>query len=130
MPDEQYCISSEQRTTALAELRRCLQMPVAPVPEESLRLLYDAACMDTGGSQACRNFLFWLIGERDPTGFRGDGGLELRRLDGQLKTAAIEVLTWWAGPTKSDAPLYDILARLRERFGSSKGDGTESDSKG
>ena len=130
MPDKQHCVSREQKATALAELRRCLQMPVAPVPEKSLRMLFEAACMDTGGSQACRNFLFWLSGQPDPTGFRGDGGLELRRLDGQLKFAAIEVLTWWAGPTKSDLPLYDILAKLRERFGNVGNDAKESDSKG
>lgn len=82
--------------------------------------------MDTGGSQACRSFLFWLGGQTDPTGYGGDGGLELRRLDGQLKSAAIEVLTWWAGPTKSDKPLYDILASLRERFASTEGDAKES----
>ena len=86
------------------------------VPEESLRLLYEAACHDTGGSQAARNFLFWLAGRPDPTGFEGYGGLELRRLDRQLKSAALEVLSWWAGPTKSDAPLYEILGKLRSRF--------------
>ena len=107
---------SRQKAMALSELRRALTMPVAPVPEESLQILYAAACQDTGGSQACRNFLFWLAGQSDPTGYHGSGGLELRRLDGQLKRAALEVLTWWTGPTKSDQPLYDVLGKLRERF--------------
>ena len=79
-------------------------------------LLYDAACQDTGGSQAARNFLFWLAGQCDPTEFVGCGGLELRRLDRHLKAACFEVLNWWAGPTKSDAPLYEILHKLRDRF--------------
>jgi len=25
-------------------------------------------------------------------------------------------MTWWAGPTKSDRPLYDILRNLQARF--------------
>jgi len=33
-----------------------------------------------------------------------------------LRSAAIEVLTWWASPTKSDQPLFEILERLRDRF--------------
>jgi hypothetical protein len=101
---------------AIAELKRMLRMPVPPVPEESLRVLYEAACQDTGGSQAARSFLFWLTGQTDPTGYVGDGGLELRRFDHQLKTAALQVLEWWAGPTKSDEPLYDLLHKLQSRF--------------
>ena len=108
--------SKTQTDAALAELKRLLRMPPVPVPEESLHLLYEAACCDTGGSQAARNFLFWLAGMPDPTGFVGDGGLEFRRLDRQLKSAALEVLGWWAGPTRSDAPLYEILEKLRLRF--------------
>jgi len=104
------------RQAALETLRHYLKIPVIPVPHESLSRLHDAAQQDTGASQACRNFLFWLAGQPDPTGYRGDGGLELRRLDGVLRSAAIEVLTWWASPTKSDQPLHEILARLRERF--------------
>ncbi len=105
-----------ERDAVLAELKRLLRMPPAPVPEKELDLLYRAAREDTGGSQAARNFLFWLAGQPDPTGFIGDGGLELRRLDHCLKNAALEVLAWWAGPTKSDRPLYDILAKLQTRF--------------
>jgi len=104
------------RQAALEELRHYLKIPNIPVPHEALRQLHDAAIQDTGGSQACRNFLFWLAGQPDPTGYCGDGGLELRRLDGALRSAAIEVLTWWASPTKSDQPLYEILAKLREQF--------------
>ena len=120
MGDNLIGVSTEQhaaqKAAALAELHRCLTLPLAPVPEQSLRMLYDAACLDTGGSQACRYFLFWLAGQPDPTGYCGDGGLELRRLDGQFRSAALEVLTWWAGPTRSDRPLYEILAKLRDQF--------------
>jgi hypothetical protein len=108
--------TKSQTDAALAELKHALRMPPPPVPHESLQLLYEAACHDTGGSQAARNFLFWLAGRPDPTGYSGYGGLELRRLDRQLKDASFEVLNWWAGPTKSDAPLYEILAKLRSRF--------------
>ena len=114
------------RQAAVEELRRYLKIPMIPVPHEALRQLHDAAQQDTGGSQACRNFLFWLAGQPDPTGYRGDGGLELRRLDGALRSAAIEVLTWWASPTKSDQPLYEILARLREHFGGQERNGSVS----
>jgi hypothetical protein len=101
---------------SVSELRKFVQAPLSPVPDESLTILFEAALGDTGGSQAARNFLFWLPGKDDPTGFRGNGGLELRRLDSRHRTAALEVLTWWAGPTKSDEPLYQILRALRERF--------------
>ena len=87
---------------------------------EAINILFDAACQDTGGSQATRNFLFWLAGLPDPTGFKGDGGLELRRLDGRHKAAALDVLAWWAGPTKSDQPLYQILQNFRDRFSAGK----------
>ena len=113
-----YEPTQAQTDAALAELKKALRMPPIPVPEESLQLLHDAACMDTGGSQAARNFLFWLAGQPDPTGFRGDGGIELRRLDGQLKNAALQVIAWRAGPTKSDQPLYEVLGKLRARFAS------------
>ncbi len=101
---------------ALAELTRALRMPPPLAPEESLHLLYEAACQDSGGSQAARNFLFWLAGQPDPTGFVGDGGIELRRLDHQLKQAAFQIIEWWAGPTQNDKPLYDVLGKLRRRF--------------
>ncbi len=107
--------SPAQRGEMLTQLRRAL-LPPPPVPVEALRLLHETACADTGGSQAARNFLFWLAGQPDPTGFRGDGGLELRRLDRERKDAALEILHWWSGPTKSDEPLYEILAQLRYRF--------------
>ena len=119
MPNEPLNLSipsKSQTDAALAEMKQILRLPPVPVPEESLRLLYEAACHDTGGSQAARNFLFWLAGRPDPTGFEGYSGLELRRLDRQLKSAALEVLSWWADPTKSDAPLYEILGKLRSRF--------------
>ena len=101
---------------ALAEFKHLLPRSPLPVPEESLHLLYEAACWHTGGGQAARNFLFWLAGQSDPTGFVGDGGIELRRLDHQLKSAAFQVIAWWAGPIASDRPLYEVLRKLRARF--------------
>jgi len=114
----------------LAELNRTVRMPPTPVPERELALLYQAACGDTGGSQAARDFLFWLAGQPDPTGFVGDGGLELRRMDHRLKNAALEVVAWWAGPTKSDTPLYDLLASLRTRFAKNAPNHTRGESRG
>ncbi|MCI0541134.1 MAG: hypothetical protein L0Z50_38520 [Verrucomicrobiales bacterium] len=105
----------KQEAEMRAQLRKAM-LPPPPTPTEALTLLFVAACSDTGGSQAARNFLFWLPGLPDPTGFKGDGGLELRRLDGKHKAAALEVLSWWAGPTKSDQPLYEILDKLHDRF--------------
>lgn len=111
-----------QRTEMLAQIRQALRPP-PPVPAEAIQLLYETACADTGGSQAVRNFLFWLAGHPDPTGYVGDGGLELRRLDRERKDAALEVLRWWSGPTKSDQPLYDVLAKLRDQFSPAEFDG-------
>ena len=113
---ELYEPTKSEKDAALAELKRALRMPRPPVPEESLQLLFHAAAQDTGGSQATRSFLFWLAGQADPTGYEGNGGLELRRMDHQLKDACFQVLHWWTGPTKSDAPLYEILHKLRDRF--------------
>ena len=111
-----------QKLATLAGLKSALRKPPVPVPEESLRLLYDTACMDSGGSQAARSFLFWLAGQPDPTGFVGDGGLELRRLDHPLKIAVFEVVAWWSGPTQSDQPLYGLLGKLRARFAQAEPD--------
>lgn len=113
---EPAATTPEQRKAAIAELRHAILHPIAPVPANSLRLLFEAACHDTGGSQAVRSFLFWLAGEPDATGFQGQGGLELRLLDYSLRQAAVEVFTWWTGPTKSDTPLYDLLGKLEVQF--------------
>lgn len=112
----------EQKADMLAQLRKAFQPPPPP-PTAALDLLFETACHDTGGSQAARNFLFWLAGQPDPTGFQGDGGLELRRLDGERRQAALDVLAWWGGPTKSDEPLYDLLRKLRSRFETQEADG-------
>ena len=92
------------------------------IPTESLDLLRKTAFGDTGGSQAARNFLFWLSGQPDPTGYRGDGGIEIRRFDDRHRRAALEVLSWWTGSRESDQPLYDVLDALLERF---RGDSTD-----
>ena len=97
---------------ALEQLRASIRPPM-PVPRAALDMLTAAAQGDSGGSQAARNFLFWLAGRPDPTGYVGNGGLELRRMDREHKAAAMEVLSWWAGPTQSDQALFDILATLR-----------------
>jgi hypothetical protein len=91
---------------------------IQPAPSDALKLLAEAASGNTGGSQAARSFLFWLAGARDPTGYEGLGGVELRRLDARHKAAALEVIRWWAGPTQSDDPLYRALRELSDRFSS------------
>jgi hypothetical protein len=63
-----------------------------------------------------RTFLFWLIGRDDPASLGTDGALELRRLDARHREAALAMLTWWTGPTRSDQPVYDILEDLARRF--------------
>jgi hypothetical protein len=85
-------------------------MPL-PVPTDSLSLLYQTACGDTGGSQVARAFLFWLAGLPNPTGFFGEGGLEQRRFDPRHINAAVEVFTWWINGVESDNPLLEILGR-------------------
>ena len=97
---------------ALEQLRISIRPPM-PIPQTALDRLSAAAQGDSGGSQAARNFLFWLAGRPDPTGYLGIGGLELRRMDREHKAAAMDVLSWWAGPTQSDQALYDTLATLR-----------------
>ena len=87
------------------------------VPAQSLELLRKTAFGDTGGSQAARSFLFGLlVGQDDPTGYRGDGALELRRFDDRHRQAALDVLDWWTAGTETDQPLYDVLDALIEKF--------------
>jgi hypothetical protein len=117
--DAKLPVTSED---VLAELRALCRVPRLPVPEESLELLYRVACSDTGSSQAIRSFLFWLVGLPDPTGFKGSGILELRRVDSEIKRAALEVATWFAGATESDDPLYEVQRKLRDRFQAEKDD--------
>lgn len=50
------------------------------VPTDALDRLKRAAYGDTGGSQAARYFLFWCVGQDDPTGYKGQGALELAAL--------------------------------------------------
>lgn len=87
-----------------------------PAPTKALELLKNTAYGDTSGSNAARSFLFWLVGEEDPTGFKGQGALELRVLDGNHLKAAFEVLVWWSGSVWSRDPVYEILEQLRKRF--------------
>ena len=82
------------------------------VPTEALELLKGTALGDTGGSQAARSFLFWLDGQHDPTGYRGDGALELRRLDEPHRAAALKVLDWWTtAERETDQPLREVQAQ-------------------
>src|SRR5438067_2007574 len=90
--DDNRELSSMQNEAINEEIKRAFQPPPEP-PFAALNLLFQAAVRDTGGSQAARSFLFWLRGLDDPTGYRAQGGIELRRLDRTHKSAAIEVLT-------------------------------------
>lgn len=112
--------STPEEEAALLEQSQNAVHSAPPAPFKAIQLLYEAACQDTVGGQAARNFLFWLNGMPDPTGFPGDGGLELRRLDGMHRKAAIEVLAWWAGPAQSDDPLCHVLAKLLSQFAGNK----------
>lgn len=104
------------RKSALSILRAALGRPLTPVPQEELDLLADAALGDTGQSRTCRYLLFLLPGQNDPTGFEGQGLLEMRTLDRALVDAFLTVLNWWRGPTKSDLPLYEVLQRIENAF--------------
>ena len=108
--------AQEMSAHQLAELSGLLAGKPRPVPSEALALLHGTAAGDTGGSVADRTFLFWLVGRDDPAGLGLDGALELRRLDARHREAALAVLTWWTGPTRSDQPVYDILEDLDRRF--------------
>lgn len=107
--------AQEMSADQLAELSGLLAGKPRPVPSEALALLHETATGDTGGSVAARTFLFWLVGRSDPAGQGTDGALELRRLDTRHREAALVVLTWWTGPTRSDQPVYDILEDLARR---------------
>jgi hypothetical protein len=108
--------TQEMSADQLAELSGLLAAKPRPIPSEALALLHGTAAGDTGGSVAARTFLFWLVGRDDPAGLGTDGALELRRLDARHREAALAVLTWWTGPTRSDQPVYDILEDLARRF--------------
>jgi len=108
--------AQEMNADQLAELSDLLASKPRPVPSEALALLHDTAAGDTGGSVAARTFLLWLIGRSDPAGLGTDGALELRRLHARHREAALAVLTWWTGPTRSDQPVDDILEDLDRRF--------------
>lgn len=108
--------TQEMSADQLAELSGLLAAKPRPVPSEALALLHGTAAGDTGGSVAARSFLFWLVGRDDPAGLGTDGALELRCLDARHREAALAVLTWWTGPTRSDQPVYDILEDLARPF--------------
>jgi hypothetical protein len=91
-----------------------------PVPEDELQLLAKAALGDTGQSRSVRYLLFLLPGSEDPTGFKGQGLIELRPLDRKLADAFLKVLDWWRGPTESELPLYEVLEELERQFAASK----------
>lgn len=95
------------------------ELPLAP-PVDALNLLFATACRHSGASQAARYFFFWLEGFQDPTGYVGDGGIELRRLDTKHKKAVLEILTWWTGPIDSEDPLHHVVARLLKHLDSQK----------
>lgn len=99
-----------------ALVRAEIRLPQTPVPQAELDLLEDVALGNTGQSRSVRYLLFLLPGAADPTGFKGEGLLEMRPLDRRLAEAFLKVLDWWRGPTKSDQPLYDVLRKLEMQF--------------
>ena len=109
--------TKEQTKQAVAELSAALRRPSTPVPQVELDLLCEVALGDTGQSRTCRYLFSLLVGADDPTGFKGEGLLEMRTLDRNFADAFLKILDWWRGPTKSDKPLYDILRKLERRFG-------------
>ncbi len=108
---------AKRRTDEAVEaIHEKLSRPSAPLPEAELQTLLKAALGDTGQSRTCRYLLYLLVGAEDPTGFKGEGLLEMRTLDRKLADTFLTVLNWWRGPTQSDQPLYDILQRLEDAF--------------
>lgn len=86
------------------------------VPTDALDRLKRAAYGDTGGSQAARYFLFWCVGQDDPTGYKGQGALELGRLDHALTKDAVVVLQWLTRNPYSYEPIHSVLDDLRASF--------------
>jgi hypothetical protein len=115
----------EKRETAktVAAIRSELDRPQTPAPYAALELLEKAALGNTGQSRSCRYLLFLLPGAEDPTGFKGEGLLEMRTLDRALADAFLEVINWWRGPTESDELLYAVLQRIEKAFPPKKGAG-------
>jgi hypothetical protein len=110
---------AEKATAALrAELNQTRTL--GSVPQAELELLGNEALGDTGQSRSVRYLLFLLTGADDPTGFAGEGLLEMRPLDRKLADAFLKILEWWCGPTKSDQPLYDVLQMLEKQFSTSE----------
>jgi hypothetical protein len=103
---------------AASRLRAELNRLQTPVPQDELDRLRQAALGDTGQSRTCRYLLCLLVGADNPTGFKGEGLLELRTLDRKLAEAFLKILDWWRDPTRSDQPIYDILRNLEIAFGS------------
>lgn len=101
---------------AAAAIRAELSRPPVAVPQEELDLLARVALGDTGQSRTCRYLLCLLVGADDPTGFKGEGLLEMRTLDRKLAEAFLKILDWWRGPTKSDLPVYDVFRRIEQQF--------------
>lgn len=92
-----------------------LEFQPRPVPTDALERLHQEAHGRSGGAQAARSLLFWLGGEKDPTGYAGSGGLELQRLDARNRQAALDVINWWAFPENSDR-LFDVLEALGQEL--------------
>lgn len=109
-------IQNGSASAASAEVGSLVRQPRYEYPKEALNQLYRLACLDTGGAQAARSFLFSLPGLPDPTGYKGEGALEVRRLDADNFDAAVHVFTWWGSGMGSGQPLYDVLAQLEQIF--------------
>lgn len=100
----------------LQELVEMMDSQPPPVPARELALLHGTAKGDTGGSVGTRAFLFWLVGQQEPTGCASDGALEFRRFDAAHAKAALAVLEWWISGPSDDQPVHDVLDDLTRRF--------------
>jgi hypothetical protein len=104
--------SSPASDSPVEALFRELNRPLMPTPLEALARLEMVAVRDTGQSRVVRYLLFLLVGVREPTGFEGEGLLELRALDRNLSDAYLLVAAWWRGPIKCDDSLYAVLRNV------------------
>jgi len=77
-----------------------------PAPVEAIARISRLARGDTGGSDAARKLLRWLVLD--------DGGYQLRRLDATNQAAMMAIIEWWAGPLWSEQPLHDVIKDLVE----------------
>ncbi len=108
--------AQQEAQETLEKLLASFHLPPTPLPQAELELLKRVALGETGQSRSVRYLLFLLSGAKEPGGFAGNGLLELRALDAQLAEAFLKIIDWWRGPTKTDAPLYEVLDTIEGTF--------------